>query len=167
MFSSDLADVFTFYKWVKIMPKSTLLLRGLIASTLSIALTACMNLQAPKPVIQSNIPENFTQNSALNRSEISIAHQGYSDFFSDARLLQVIEMSLAHNRDLRTATLNIQRAQQQYQITKNDQFPTIGANGSALRQVNPTVNPNNPYSSFQVGLGITAYEVDFWGRVKA
>ncbi len=110
MFSSDLADVFTFYKWVKIMPKSTLLLRGLIASTLSIALTACMNLQAPKPVIQSNIPENFIQNSALNRSEISIAHQGYSDFFSDARLLQVIEMSLAHNRDLRTATLNIQRA---------------------------------------------------------
>lgn len=167
MFSSDLADVFTFYKWVKIMPKSTLLLRGLIASTLSIALTACMNLQAPKPVIQSNIPENFTQNSALNRSEISIAHQGYSDFFSDTRLLQVIEMSLAHNRDLHTATLNIQRAQQQYQITKNDQLPTIGANGSALRQVNPTVNPNNPYSSFQVGLGITAYEVDFWGRVKS
>jgi outer membrane protein TolC len=142
------------------MPKSTLVFRGLIASTLFVALTACMSMQAPKPAIQSNIPENFTQNTVQNRSEISIAHQGYTHFFSDARLLQVIEISLKHNRDLRTAMLNIQRAQQQYHITKNDQLPTIGANGSALRQVNPTINPNNPYSSYQVGLGITAYELD-------
>lgn len=149
------------------MSKSTLVYRGLMTSTLSIALTACINLQAPKPVIQSNIPENFTQNADQNHAGPLIAHQGYKTFFSDIRLLQVIEMSLNHNRDLRTATLNIQRAQQQYQITKNDQLPTIGANGSALRQVNPSVNPNHPYASFQVGLGITSYEVDFWGRVKS
>lgn len=79
----------------------------------------------------------------------------------------MIEISLNHNRDLRTATLNIQRAQQQYQISKNDQLPTIGATGSAVRQVNPSANPNNPYSTFQVGLGMTAYELDFWGRVKS
>jgi multidrug efflux system outer membrane protein len=78
----------------------------------------------------------------------------------------VIEISLNHNRDLRTATLNIQRAQQQYQISKNDQLPTIGATGSAVRQVNPTVNPNNPYSTFQVGLGVTAYELDFGAVYK-
>jgi multidrug efflux system outer membrane protein len=122
-----------------------------------------MNLQAPQPVVKSDIPQNFVQNNAGN----SIALQGYQEFFSDTRLLQVIELSLDHNRDLRTATLNIQRAQQQYQISKNDQLPTIGANGSAVRQVNPSVNPNNPYSSFQVGLGVTAYELDFWGRVQS
>ncbi|EXB24947.1 efflux transporter, outer membrane factor (OMF) lipo, NodT family protein [Acinetobacter baumannii 1437282] len=145
------------------MSKATVLSRGLLVSTLSIALTACMNLQAPQPVIQSDIPQNFSQTTTGN----SIANQGYQQFFSDSRLLQVIEISLNHNRDLRTATLNIQRAQQQYQISKNDQLPTIGATASALRQVNPAVNPNNPYSSFQVGLGVTAYELDFWGRVKS
>ncbi|MFV5191237.1 AdeC/AdeK/OprM family multidrug efflux complex outer membrane factor [Acinetobacter courvalinii] len=145
------------------MSKATVLSRGLLVSTLSIALTACMNLQAPQPVIQSNIPQNFSQTITGN----SIANLGYQQFFSDPRLLQVIEISLNHNRDLRTATLNIQRAQQQYQISKNDQLPTIGANASAVRQVNPTVNPNNPYSTFQVGLGMTAYELDFWGRVKS
>ena len=145
------------------MSKATVLSRGLLVSTLSIALTACMNLQAPQPVIQSDIPQNFSQTTTGN----SIANQGYQQFFSDSRLLQVIEISLNHNRDLRTATLNIQRAQQQYQISKNDQLPTIGANASAVRQVNPAVNPNNPYSTFQVGLGVTAYELDFWGRVKS
>lgn len=145
------------------MSKATVLSCGLLVSTLSIALTACMNLQAPQPVIQSDIPQNFSQTTTGN----SIANQGYQQFFSDSRLLQVIEISLNHNRDLRTATLNIQRAQQQYQISKNDQLPTIGATASALRQVNPAVNPNNPYSTFQVGLGMTAYELDFWGRVKS
>ncbi|USA47861.1 AdeC/AdeK/OprM family multidrug efflux complex outer membrane factor [Acinetobacter sp. C26M] len=145
------------------MSKAIVLSRALLVSTLSIALTACMNLQAPKPVIKSNIPENF----ALANTGDSIATQGYKQFFADTRLLQVIEISLNNNRDLRTTTLNIQRAQQQYQISKNDQLPTIGANGSAVRQVNPSANPNNPYSTFQVGLGMTAYELDFWGRVKS
>ncbi|EOR06752.1 AdeC/AdeK/OprM family multidrug efflux complex outer membrane factor [Acinetobacter genomosp. 15BJ] len=145
------------------MSKTTVLSRGLLVSTLSIALTACMNLQAPKPAIKSDIPQNF----ALANTGNSIATQGYKQFFADTRLLQVIEISLNNNRDLRTATLNIQRAQQQYQISKNDQLPTIGANGSAVRQVNPSANPNNPYSTFQVGLGMTAYELDFWGRVKS
>jgi multidrug efflux system outer membrane protein len=31
--------------------------------------------------------------------------------------------------------LNIQKAQQQYQISENNQLPTIGASGSAVRQV--------------------------------
>lgn len=145
------------------MSKVTVLSRGLLVSTLSIALTACMNMQAPKPVIKSDIPQNFSQ----TRVGTSIANQGYKQFFADTRLLQVIEISLNSNRDLRTATLNIQRAQQQYQISKNDELPTIGANGSAVRQVNPSANPNNPYSTFQVGLGMTAYELDFWGRVKS
>ncbi|WAU77732.1 AdeC/AdeK/OprM family multidrug efflux complex outer membrane factor [Acinetobacter sp. TR3] len=145
------------------MSKTAVLSRGLLVSTLSIALTACMNMQAPKPMIKSDIPQNFSQ----TRVGTSIANQGYQQFFTNARLLQVIEISLNSNRDLRTATLNIQRAQQQYQISKNDQLPTIGANGSAVRQVNPSANPNNPYSTFQVGLGMTAYELDFWGRVKS
>lgn len=141
------------------MSKATVLSRGLLVSTLSIALTACMNMQAPKPTIKSDIPQNF----ALTNTGNSIATQGYKQFFVDTRLLQVIEISLNHNRDLRTATLNIQRAQQQYQISKNDQLPTIGANGSAIRQA----SPSQPFSTFEVGLGVTAYELDFWGRVQS
>ncbi|MCU4504444.1 AdeC/AdeK/OprM family multidrug efflux complex outer membrane factor [Acinetobacter sp. WU_MDCI_Abxe161] len=145
------------------MSKSAVLSRGFMISTLSITLTACISMQSPQPTVKSNIPQNFDEIYAGP----SIAEQGYKAFFSDPRLLEVIEISLNNNRDLRTAALNIERAQQQYQITKYDQLPTIGATANAIRQVNPSVNPNNPYSTFQVGLGVTAYELDFWGRVQS
>ncbi|WP_445117094.1 multidrug efflux RND transporter AdeIJK outer membrane channel subunit AdeK [Acinetobacter sp. WZC-1] len=137
--------------------------RSIAVSALALALTACQSMRGPEPVAQAGIPEGYSGSA----SGTSIAEQGYKDFFSDPRLLKVIDLSLANNRDLRTATLNIQRAQQQYQITKNNQLPTIGASGEALRQVTPTRDPNNPYSTYQVGLGVTAYELDFWGRVRS
>ncbi|MCU4413994.1 multidrug efflux RND transporter AdeIJK outer membrane channel subunit AdeK [Acinetobacter sp. WU_MDCI_Axc73] len=137
--------------------------RSIAVSALALALAACQSMRGPEPVTKADIPESYSYGA----SGTSIAEQGYKDFFSDPRLLQVIELALDNNRDLRTATLNIQRAQQQYQITENNQLPTIGASGSAVRQVNPTRDPNNPYSTFQVGLGVTSYELDFWGRVRS
>ena len=137
--------------------------RGIAVSALALALTACQSMRGPEPVAQTSIPSSYTAAA----SGTSVAEQGYKDFFADQRLLQVLDMALNNNRDLRTATLNIQRAQQAYQITENNQLPTIGASGSVLRQVTPTRDPNNPYSSYNVGLGVTAYELDFWGRVRS
>ncbi len=96
------------------MSKSAIVSRGLILSTLSVTLVACVNMQAPQPAITSHIPQNFSQ----NHSGKTIAEKSYKEFISDPKLVQVIEISLNNNRDLRTATLNIERVQQQYQITK-------------------------------------------------
>ena len=139
--------------------------RGIAISALALSLAACQSMRGPEPVVSSDVPESFA--SYGNASGTSIAEQGYKDFFADQRLLQVIDLALANNRDLRTAALNIQKAQQQYQISENNQLPTIGASGSAVRQVTPTRDPNNPYSTYQVGLGLTSYELDFWGRVRS
>ena len=78
-------------------------------------------------------------------------------------MVQVLDLALANNRDLRTAALNIQRAQQQYQITSNNQLPTIGASGDVLRQDQGA----GAQTRYNVGLGVTAYELDFWGRVRS
>ena len=137
--------------------------RSIAVSALALSLAACQSMRGPEPVAQANIPTSYLS----THSGQSVAEQGYKNFFTDARLLQVIDLSLENNRDLRTAALNIQRAQQFYQISENNQLPTIGASGSVVRQVSPTVNPNNPYSTYQVGLGVTAYELDFWGRVRS
>ena len=137
--------------------------RSIAVSALALALTACQSMRGPEPVAQADIPTGYIGST----TGPSVAEQGYKDFFADQRLVQVIELALANNRDLRTATLNIQRAQQAYQISENNQLPTIGASGSAVRQVTPTRDPNNPYSTFQVGLGVTSYELDFWGRVRS
>ena len=135
--------------------------RSIAVSALALALTACQSMRGPEPVAQASIPEGFLTNTS---SGPSIAEQGYKDFFSDPRLIQTLDLALANNRDLRTATLTIQRAQQQYQISENNQLPTIGASGGVLRQ--DTLN-SKPITTYNVGLGVTAYELDFWGRVRS
>ena len=132
--------------------------RGIAVSALALALTACQSMRGPEPVAQTSIPSSYTAASGT-----SVAEQGYKDFFADQRLLQVLDMALNNNRDLRTATLNIQRAQQAYQITENNQLPTIGASGSVLRQD----QGGGAQTRYNVLLGVTAYELDFWGRVRS
>ena len=141
----------------------TLTGRGFALSVLALALTACQSMRGPEPVANANIPNNYIEAD----SGTSIAAQGYKDFFSDERLKSVIDLALTNNRDLRTATLNIQRAQQQFQISENNQLPTIGASGSVLRQDNLNSQGRGPTTSYNVGLGVTAYELDFWGRVRS
>lgn len=135
--------------------------RSIAVSALALALTACQSMRGPEPVAQADIPTGYIGST----TGPSVAEQGYKDFFADQRLVQVIELALANNRDLRTATLNIQRAQQAYQISENNQLPTIGASGSVLRQ--DTLSSNKPMTTYNVGLGVTAYELDFWGRVRS
>jgi multidrug efflux system outer membrane protein len=73
--------------------------RGIAISALALSLAACQSMRGPEPVVSTNIPESCVYGNA---SGTSIAEQGYKDF-ADQRLLQVIDLALANNRDLRTA----------------------------------------------------------------
>jgi outer membrane protein, multidrug efflux system len=138
--------------------------RSIAVSALALALTACQSMRGPEPVAQAEIPSSYSMSSDGQ----SVAEQGYKDFFADARLVQVLDLAIANNRDLRTAALNIQRAQQQYQITQNNQLPTIGVSGDITRQTQVSAyGATKPTTIYRVGLGVTAYEFDFWGRVRS
>ncbi len=88
----------------------------------------------------------------------------WQDFFSDARLKRLIELSLANNRDLRVAVLNIEQARAQYQIRRADQLPTV--NGVLSGSRTPAANGAST-NLYNVGLAVTAYELDFFGRVSS
>ena len=138
--------------------------RSIAVSAIALALTACQSMRGPEPVAQADIPQSYSTSA----NGASIAEQGYKAFFADQRLVQVLDLALANNRDLRTATLNIQRAQEQYQITKNNQLPTIGASGDVTRQTSVSAyGATPPTSIYRVGLGVTSYELDLWGRVRS
>ncbi|MBH1970398.1 MAG: AdeC/AdeK/OprM family multidrug efflux complex outer membrane factor [Moraxellaceae bacterium] len=134
--------------------------RGMTVSALVLALTACQSMRGSEPVVQANIPTSYTHATGQ-----TIAETGYKDFFVDPRLLKVIDLALENNRDLRTATLNIERAQQQFQIARSNQLPTISASGSVLGQY--TVSSPSPSTAYSIALGLTSYELDFWGRVRS
>lgn len=95
----------------------------------------------------------------------------WRDFFSDARLQQVIERALAHNRDLRVAALNIEQARAQYRIQRADRLPALGlgASHSAQRIPDDLAAGGDATISrrYGVALDVTGWELDFFGRVRS
>lgn len=90
----------------------------------------------------------------------------WSDFVGDARLRELIALSLANNRDLRVATLNIEQVRAQYQIRSADQFPTVNLAASGTRQ--PAADGSGGISNvYSVGLALSAWEIDFFGRIAS
>ncbi|MDR2689023.1 MAG: efflux transporter outer membrane subunit [Azoarcus sp.] len=94
----------------------------------------------------------------------------WRDYFADARLREVIELALAHNRDLRVAALNIERARALYRIQRADLLPTLDINGGQNTQRVPErlsqsgeAQINRQYSAALA----TSWELDFFGRINS
>lgn len=101
---------------------------------------------------------------------LQAASIAWSDFFQDAQLKSVIAAALDNNRDLRVATLNIERARAMYNIQSADRLPNLALNGNGARQRLPAdVNPTGRAgvnSSYFAGVGLAAFEIDLFGRVR-
>ena len=102
--------------------------------------------------------------SAPAASAKAAADIEWQSFFKDARLKRLIELSLENNRDLRVAALNIDATRAKLQVARADQLPTVnaGINGSRGPVASGAIS-----SSYTAGLSVTAYELDFFGRVRA
>jgi multidrug efflux system outer membrane protein len=96
---------------------------------------------------------------------------GWRDFYAEPSLRRLIDRALEHNRDLRIAILNIEAARAQYGIRRADELPTVGAGASASRQRVPAdLSPTGRSTisdRYQVDIGVTAFELDFFGRVRS
>ena len=93
----------------------------------------------------------------------------WQSFFSDDKLRQLIAVALNNNRDLRIAVLNIEQARAQFQIRRADQFPTLNLAATGARQPGArTANGSSTITStYTAALAVTAYELDFFGRVAS
>lgn len=133
----------------------------LTAMAASIALSAC-NL-APKSLTPSvDIPSAFQYDLHRDETTIQAVSLGWQDYFADPRLHRLIELALKNNTDLRTANLNVEQVRAQYAIQRSLQLPSLGSNAGVERNGN-AAQIRNAYS---VGLGVAAFELDLWGRVR-
>jgi multidrug efflux system outer membrane protein len=87
-----------------------------------------------------------------------------SFFAADARLVRLIDLALQNNRDLRVAVLNIEAARAQLGLREADRFPSVNAAVGATRQPGSTGRISSTYSA---GLGVSAWELDLFGRVRS
>lgn len=107
---------------------------------------------------------------------------GWRQFFKDQRLQQLIALALENNRDLREAVLRIDEARAQYRIQRADRFPNLDLSGSATRTragagtvgrlnggapVSPGLAGSTTINRYEIGVSVSAFELDFWGRVRS
>ncbi len=104
-------------------------------------------------------------NVAAGQTAAAAADIAWQDYFPDARLKQLIGIALANNRDLRVAVLNVEQTRATYQIRNADLYPSVGGAFNASRA--PSAVNGNLTNSFSVGLAVTAWEIDFFGRVAS
>lgn len=92
-------------------------------------------------------------------------------FFGDARLKAIIALALDQNRDLQVAALRIERVRSLYTIQRTALIPTLNATGGDNRQRTPgdlsATGASLISSSYNLGVEIPSYELDFFGRVAS
>ena len=139
------------------------------------ALSACSF--APKYIRPAlPVPSGWPAGDAyLRQSEAALPSISYRDIFRDARLRRIVEQALANNRDVRIAAANIAIARAQYRIQRAEQLPTIDASSNYTRSDAGTgraFSGGAPVTggvreNFSANLGITAFEIDLFGRVRS
>ncbi|HET9642527.1 MAG TPA: efflux transporter outer membrane subunit [Burkholderiaceae bacterium] len=126
------------------------------------SLTGCMNLQPryerPLPPVAPQFPLVGAENG------VPAADLPWQQFFTEPRLARMIEISLANNRDLRVAVLNIEQARAQVGLRRADLFPTVGVGAAGNRQ--PAANGRST-SIYSAGFTVSSFELDLFGRVRS
>jgi len=126
----------------------------------------------PEPPVPATWPTGAAYDNAQASPGAPAAAEVYwRDYFTDERLRRVIETALNNNRDLRVAALNVARARAVYGIARADLLPTVNATGRGGRQGVPAdfsrSGNHETLSEYNVNLGISAWEIDFFGRIRS
>ncbi|MBP8277704.1 MAG: TolC family protein, partial [Propionivibrio sp.] len=135
--------------------------------TITVLLAGCTSLAPPHERPALPVAGRYPDEIA---GGIAAPTLGWNDFFADPHLRRLISLALEHNRDLRTAVLQVQEARALHGIQRAERLPSVGLGVDASRGRTPgdlslTGQPSTG-GSYQVGLGVNAWELDFWGRVR-
>lgn len=136
--------------------------------TLAITLAGC----SLAPSYQRPAAPVATDWQQPNAAAASVAADAldWQTFIVDPQLRQVVDAALGNNRNLRQALFDIEAARAQYRVQRADRLPSINTTATGNRQRLPadlsSSGRSEVSSSYQVGLGLTEYELDLFGRVR-
>lgn len=136
------------------------------ALTCAALLSACSLMpiyQRPALPVPDQWPEGLTEVSNKDSSQ-RMHEKDWKQFYSDKTLQGLITLALSNNRDLRVVALGIEQARAQLGIRSADLLPTVNAQVAGSRVPNSSGGTSSTYTA---GLIVTAYELDFFGRVAS
>lgn len=139
---------------------------------ISLWLSGCVSLAPDYKQPELPVSEVWPQGEAYaeDRDGPTAAELPWREFFLDERLQNLIDLALENNRDLRVAALNVERARAQYRIQRSELFPELNAGGSFNKQRQPDITGFGRVMHFEqygVNLGLTSWELDFFGRIRS
>lgn len=117
------------------------------------------------------VPDSWPAAITNDASAQAAAEIAWPAFFPDEKLQAVIETALVNNRDLRLAALNVEKARALYGIQRAELMPALMLSGGGSRRQSAAAltRPGEPRTTTQynVDLGIAAWELDFFGRIRS
>jgi len=126
----------------------------------------------PAPPIPTDWPSGEAYKKDASGTPVPVASKlPWQEFINDERLQKVITMALDNNRDLRIATLNVDRARAIYGIQRAELFPTLDALGAGVKQ-RVSADLSDTGSSkiterYSADLSILSWEIDLFGRIRS
>lgn len=132
---------------------------------LPIIISGCISLDPeynrPTESVPQTLPSGGSVYPVLNNSaEYNIS---WNNYIQNEKLKKVIAISLNNNKDLKIALANIEAARAQYGITQSATLPTLNG-GLSANKGRTLVGETEGY---EANLGLSAYELDFFGRVRS
>ncbi|OLU33746.1 RND transporter [Pseudomonas sp. PA15(2017)] len=146
-------------------------MRWLVMIMLVGSLSACSmapELERPAPPV----PARFAEVNGVQGGTLPARELGWRTMFADPQLQRLIELALAHNRDLRLAALNVEAARSMFNVQQSTRLPSVSLDAShtrerSLAQDNSGGARREVSNQVAVNAGISAFELDLFGRVRS
>ena len=149
--------------------KKLLLILAVVTTTSGCTLAP--NYTRPDAGVPDGFPTGDAYADAAETSALPAADLGPTDLYPDPRLQQVVDLTLANNLDLRLATLNVERVRAAFSIKRAQLLPALSASAAGSRSQTPAdlsrTGAKAINSRYSVDLGIAAWEIDLFGRLRS
>jgi multidrug efflux system outer membrane protein len=152
---------------------------GLCGTAFAIALivlSGCATMAPKYTRPEAPVPSEWPSGPAYKASTANAGERGAADitwqeFFIDKHLQKLIALALENNRDLRIATLNIEKTRALYRIQRAELLPSVNAGATFSKERVPGIlsGVGQPLTGelYNVNLGISSWELDLFGRIRS
>ncbi|CAN5152429.1 efflux transporter outer membrane subunit [soil metagenome] len=136
--------------------------RALLVAALSGCISLAPKYERPAAPVPTQLPGG--QGSA-NAAAMPIAQ-----FVKEDKLRLILAKVLGANRTLRRAALDIESARQLYRVQRAAELPSVGVSATATSTrslIGTSDNATARFTEYAVGLGVSSWEIDLFGRIKS